>query len=65
MNLPEIKKVFIDYEVKNYDFWLQMIGRGGRQGSGYEVYTTDLFHTTKTERLKHKVKILISDFTGL
>lgn len=65
VNLPEIKKVFIDYEVKNYDFWLQMIGRGGRQGSDYQVYTTDLFHTTKGQRLKHKAKILLGDFIGV
>jgi ATP-dependent DNA helicase RecQ len=65
VNLPEIKKVFIDYEVKNYDFWLQMIGRGGRQGSEYQVYTTDLFHTTKAGRFKHKAKILLSDFIGV
>lgn len=64
VNLPEIKKVFIDYEVKNYDFWLQMIGRGGRQGSAYEVYTHDPYHTTKRERLKHKAKILLEDFLG-
>nr|BDT26975.1 DEAD/DEAH box helicase [Bacteriovorax sp. HI3] len=65
VNLPEIKKVFIDYEVKNYDFWLQMIGRGGRRGSGYEVYTTDRFHTTKKERLKHKAKIVLGDLLGI
>lgn len=65
VNLPEIKKVFIDYEVKNYDFWLQMIGRGGRQGSEYQVYTTDLFHTNKKQRLKHKVRIMLSDLVGI
>lgn len=65
VNLPEIKKVFIDYEVKNYDFWLQMIGRGGRQGSPYEVYSTDKFHTARKERLKHKVSIVLSDFLGV
>lgn len=65
VNLPEIKKVFIDYEVKNYDFWLQMIGRGGRQGSDYEVYTSDSFHTTKKQRIKHKAKILLADFIGI
>lgn len=65
VNLPEIRKVFIDYEVKNFDFWLQMIGRGGRQGSDYQVYSTDEFHTTKKERLKHKVKIILSDIVGL
>ena len=64
VNLPEIRKVFIDYEVKNYDFWLQMVGRGGRQGSQYQVYTIDEFHTTKKQRLKHKAKILLADFIG-
>lgn len=65
VNLPEIKKVFIDYQVKNYDFWLQMIGRGGRQGSQYQIYTIDEFHTSKKERLKHKAKILLGDFFGV
>ena len=65
VNLPEIKKVFINYEVKNYDFWLQMIGRGGRQGSDYEVYTFDAFHSDKKALLKNKLKIYLSDFVGL
>lgn len=65
VNLPEIKKVFIDYEVKNFDFWLQMIGRGGRQGGEYQVYSIDKFHTSKRERLKHKVSIVLSDFLGV
>lgn len=65
VNLPEIKKVFIDYEVKNYDFWLQMIGRGGRQGSDYEVYSCDPFHLSKKERFFQKIKIHFLDFTGL
>ncbi|MBC7712763.1 MAG: DEAD/DEAH box helicase [Rhizobacter sp.] len=65
VNLPEIKKVFIDYEIKNYDFWLQMIGRGGRQGSEYQVYTYDSFDIDKKSRLIGKVKILLADFIGL
>lgn len=64
VNLPEIKKVFIDYEIKNYDFWLQMVGRGGRQGSDYQVYTYDSFHVDKKNRLIGKAKILLSDFLG-
>ncbi|MBC7539409.1 MAG: DEAD/DEAH box helicase [Bacteriovorax sp.] len=65
VNLPEIKKVFINYEVKNYDFWLQMIGRGGRRGSDYEVYTFDAFHSSKKQLLTNRVKIYLSDFVGL
>ncbi len=64
VNLPEIKKVFINYEVKNYDFWLQMIGRGGRRGSNYEVYTFDAFHLSKKELFKNKIKIYLSDLVG-
>lgn len=64
VNLPEIKKVFINYEVKDYDFWLQMIGRGGRRGADYEVYTFDRFHSQKDQFLKNKLKIYLSDFVG-
>lgn len=64
VNLPEIKKVFINYEVKNYDFWLQMIGRGGRRGGEYEVYTFDVFHSSKRERLKEQAMNYFSDFLG-
>ncbi len=65
VNLPEIKKVFINYEVKNYDFWLQMIGRGGRRGGEYEVYTFDSFHSSKRERLKGQALNYFSDFLGI
>jgi ATP-dependent DNA helicase RecQ len=63
VNLPEIKKVFINYEVKNYDFWLQMIGRGGRQGADYEVYTYDTFHSSKKDLFKNWVHSYLADFT--
>lgn len=52
VNLPEINKVFINYQVGDFDFWLQMIGRGGRQGSSYEVYSFDNFMLSKKEQLK-------------
>jgi superfamily II DNA or RNA helicase len=65
VNLPQIKKVFINYEVKDYDFWLQMIGRGGRLGGEYEVYTMDSFHADKFQILKNRVKEYFSDFVAL
>lgn len=65
VNLPEIKKVFINYEVKNYDFWLQMIGRGGRLGAEYEVYTFDTFHAGKKEKFKSFAANLLTDFIGI
>lgn len=65
VNLPEIHKVFVGYKVMNYDFWLQMIGRGGRQGASYEVYTYDTYLTSLIERIKTKIKIYTWDFLGL
>ncbi len=65
VNLPEIKKVFINYEVKNFDFWLQMVGRGGRQGAEYEVYCFDHFLKDKRTHFKDKMLHLFSDFVGI
>lgn len=63
VNLPEIRKVFINYEVGSYDFWLQMTGRGGRQGSPYEVFTFDKFHASKKDLFKHWMQSYLADFT--
>lgn len=65
VNLPQIKKVFINYQVKDYDFWLQMVGRGGRLGGEYEVYTMDNFHANKFQILKNRMKGHFSDFVAL
>jgi ATP-dependent DNA helicase RecQ len=65
VNLPEIKKVFINYEVNDFDFWLQMIGRGGRKGNPYEVYSFDQFHKTKSEIFKNYITVGISDWVGI
>jgi ATP-dependent DNA helicase RecQ len=65
VNLPEISKVFISYEVGNYDFWLQMVGRGGRQGANYEVYTFDKYHFNQREFIKNKFLDYWHDWTGI
>jgi superfamily II DNA or RNA helicase len=64
VNLPQIKKVFINYEVKNYDFWLQMSGRGGRLGGEYEVYTMDSYHSHKLDLLKNRLTEYWADVVG-
>lgn len=43
VNLPIISKIFISYPLENLDFWIQFVGRGGRDGSKYEVFTFDSF----------------------
>lgn len=39
VNLPPISKVFISYKVFEFDFLIQMTGRGGRTGKNYQLYT--------------------------
>ena len=44
VNLPSINRVFISYRVGDFDFWLQMVGRGGRDGNRYSLYTIDKYN---------------------
>lgn len=37
VNLPQISRVIFTYQVKNLDFWIQMVARGGRRGEAYQV----------------------------
>lgn len=46
VNLPKISIIYLSYQVKNYDFWIQMIGRGGRQGEDFRVFTRDRYRIT-------------------
>lgn len=43
VNLPKISMIYLSYKVENYDFWIQMIGRGGRQGEEFKVYSMDKY----------------------
>ncbi len=37
VNLPHITKIYFLYKIKNLDFWIQMVARGGRRGEKYQV----------------------------
>jgi superfamily II DNA/RNA helicase len=39
VNLPNISRIYFTYKVDNIDFYLQMIGRGGRDGSRFDIHT--------------------------
>jgi ATP-dependent DNA helicase RecQ len=41
VNLPCIRTIYFSYPVKNRDFWIQMVGRGGRKGEDFSVHTMD------------------------
>ncbi len=44
VNLPPISCIYFLYPLKNLDFWIQMIARGGRQGEDYEVFSLERPH---------------------
>ena len=39
VNLPSVKRVYFLYRVKGVEFYLQMLGRGGRNGSSFFLHT--------------------------
>jgi len=41
VNLPNISRIFFLYQVKNLDFWIQMVARGGRRGETFEVFALE------------------------
>lgn len=41
VNLPQVSKIVFLYEVRNLDFWIQMVARGGRRGERFEVFALE------------------------
>lgn len=58
VNLPKISVVYISYKLKNYDFWIQMIGRAGRMGEDFQVFSMDSFRQTKISYIKSFLYLL-------
>jgi superfamily II DNA or RNA helicase len=58
VNLPLIKRVFFLYPVKNPDFWLQMVARGGRRGESYSVFALENPIGIRFSRFKNFTTIL-------
>jgi ATP-dependent DNA helicase RecQ len=57
VNLPKISVVFISYKVKNFDFWVQMLGRGGRLGEDFVAISC--------ERYRQNLKSFVRSFLYL
>lgn len=51
VNLPEISKIIFTYKIENLDFYIQMLGRGGRDGSDFEVHTHNLNYFSRSSIL--------------
>jgi superfamily II DNA or RNA helicase len=53
VNLPTIKRVFLLYPVRNIDFWIQMIARGGRRGESFQVFALEPPHGLRWSKGKN------------
>jgi ATP-dependent DNA helicase RecQ len=41
VNLPQISTIYFLYELRDINFWIQMVARGGRRGEEFEVYALE------------------------
>lgn len=65
VNLPSISKVFINYRVGNLDFWLQMVGRGGRNGEPFEIFSFDSYLLGKRRGLLTFLRVVLFHFSKI
>lgn len=59
VNLPRLDKIVFTYKVANEDFWIQMVGRGGRKGECFEVITYDQFMLNKWLKFRSFFTIML------
>ncbi len=59
VNLPDPAKIFISYPVKQKEFWIQMVGRGGRRSKKFEVHTFDDYGIGYGQKLLQSIKHLL------
>ena len=61
VNLPNISKIFITYELKERWMWIQMVGRGGRFGEKFSLYSMNSFYFDFWENLLSAGRVIIFD----
>lgn len=65
VNLPQIKKIYLTYNVEKIDFYIQMVGRGGRDGSKFELHTRNLNYFRKSEIFKGICYLLLKRVSNI
>jgi ATP-dependent DNA helicase RecQ len=59
VNLPPFSKIFIGFHIAEPDFWIQMVGRGGRDGRPFQVFTFDCYFLTWKEKIKSLLRVFL------
>lgn len=52
VNLPKISNVILTYKINNLDMWTQMVGRAGRRGENFSLYTKDHYRLNWVQVIK-------------
>ncbi len=47
VNLPQVRLVFISYQVQQQGMWIQMAARGGRCGEHFDVYSRESYFVNR------------------
>lgn len=58
VNLPQVSTIYFLYAVKNIDFWIQMVARGGRRGERFRVFALENPYGIKWNRWTNDLAIL-------
>ena len=64
VNLPNISHIYFLYMVENLDFYLQMLGRGGRTGHSFEVHVMNKNYFSKKLIIKGIWKVFLKRFSN-
>lgn len=57
VNLPVISRIYFTYPVRNLDFWIQMVARGGRRGEAFDVFALENPHGLNWNGIKNYLAI--------
>jgi superfamily II DNA or RNA helicase len=59
VNLPNITQVYFMSEIENLDFYIQMVGRGGRAGDKFSIHVFNVDYFARMQLFKGFCKILL------
>jgi superfamily II DNA or RNA helicase len=59
VNLPAVSCIYLFYPLKNIDFWIQMVARGGRKGEKFEVIALESPHGISWSLMINHLSVLL------
>lgn len=60
VNLPSVDQILIAYHVPEKSIWLQMVGRGGREGRPYSLYCMNTYGLDRLQNIQAWLRNVIA-----